>query len=166
MLIDLAIQYRKPEDKFIDLGTGTGCIGITLSKLFHYQGILVDNYDQTIKVTKHNILKHQVNLSIIKTDWLKCLEQINTQEYNVLLTNPPYLTTSEVNMFTNLKYDPIQALVGSVEQYYLPIAKVQHMFRLIIMEIHPAFTKQLLELFTTSKIYKDLNRMNRFLVVE
>ncbi|MDD6224468.1 MAG: peptide chain release factor N(5)-glutamine methyltransferase, partial [bacterium] len=78
--------------KIIDLGTGTGCIGITLKKkLPNTEVTLVDINPNTLEVTKQNVRNLQTEVAIIQSDFWNQI----TQKYHVVISNPPYIKTTE-----------------------------------------------------------------------
>ncbi|MCD4693836.1 peptide chain release factor N(5)-glutamine methyltransferase, partial [bacterium] len=123
LLVDeaLALGNRlKNEDvNFIDVGTGSGCIIISLknyfknNKNFHYFGL--DKYKKTLKIAKDNLQKNNLkNIKFKKSDLLKYFlkNKIELQKYNVLMANLPYLTKKQYKESLSIKKEPKRALVG------------------------------------------------------
>lgn len=85
-------QNFNSEIKIIDLGCGSGVIGITLKKLFNNVKVTcLDISDDALDLTKENSIKLNVDINIIKGDML---ENIN-DKYDVIVSNPPYIKTNE-----------------------------------------------------------------------
>ncbi len=76
----------------LDIGTGSGVIGITLKKKLPNAVVtLADISEEALKVAKYNADNLNADVNIIKSD---LLEQINDQ-YDVIISNPPYIKTNE-----------------------------------------------------------------------
>ena len=113
VLIETSLSKINTHDHYdiLDLGCGTGIIGITialerpLSKV-----ILIDQSEYAIQNTKDNQALHQVtNTTILKSDWLSALNQTR---FDVILSNPPYLEKNDPHLLQGLEDEPLDALVS------------------------------------------------------
>lgn len=78
--------------KVIDLGTGTGCIGITLKKKkINLDITLLDISEKALEVAKENAKNLDVDVNIIKNDMLEGI----TEKYDIIISNPPYIKENE-----------------------------------------------------------------------
>lgn len=78
--------------KVIDLGTGSGCIGITLKKKNPNLDVtLLDISEKALEVAKNNAELLEVDVELIKNDMLKNI----TDKYDIIISNPPYIKTNE-----------------------------------------------------------------------
>lgn len=78
--------------KIIDLGCGSGIIGITLAKELSSSIVTcLDINDDAIKLTKENAKLLGVDIEIKKGDML---EEVS-DKYDVIVSNPPYIATGE-----------------------------------------------------------------------
>ena len=75
--------------KILDLCTGSGCIGITLKKELNADVTLSDISKQALEVAKEN--SKDLDINIIESD---ILENI-TEKYDVIISNPPYISKNE-----------------------------------------------------------------------
>lgn len=76
------------EIKIADVGTGSGCLGITAALEVPNATVdLIDIDEDALKVAKHNVVLHTINISIIKANLLPN----NIKCYHILLCNLPYL---------------------------------------------------------------------------
>ena len=76
----------------IDLGTGSGAIGLTIKKrLPNVNVTLLDISDKALEVAKHNANKLELNVKFILNDMLENL----ANKYDVIISNPPYIKTNE-----------------------------------------------------------------------
>lgn len=84
--------FSKKELSIIDLGTGTGCIGITLKKhLPHVKVTLVDIDSNTLQVTRENAKNLNTEVEIIESDFFTNINQ----KFDVVISNPPYIKDNE-----------------------------------------------------------------------
>lgn len=121
LMIDLVInQYDKNSKlNILDLGTGSGIIGITLSKIFTNSKITITDISlKALQVANKNIKKHKVkNIKSLESNWF---DKINKDEkFDLIVTNPPYISINDKNLDNpELKYEPKSALVALDEGYY------------------------------------------------
>ena len=80
--------------KILDLGTGSGCIAISLAKnLPNAEIFALDISENALKTARKNADLNQVNLKFIETDILN-LEEL-TGKFDVIVSNPPYVREME-----------------------------------------------------------------------
>lgn len=97
--------------RILDIGTGSGCIGITLAKeLPNAQVTLMDVSPKALEMARYNAKENGVEVQAILQDVL-ALEQLPAQ-YDVIVSNPPYVRNLEkVEIKKNvLDYEPYLAL--------------------------------------------------------
>ena len=93
-LVNRTIKYIKqyiPNPKIVDLGTGSGCIAITLSKELDVSVDAVDISDKALEVAKQN---NEMNKGKVTFYQGNMLEPLN-KKYNVIISNPPYISRNE-----------------------------------------------------------------------
>jgi release factor glutamine methyltransferase len=92
-MVELLKKLALPRSpKIADVGTGTGCLGITAALEIHPS--IVDLYDidsGALAVARHNEHMHELNLEVHKRDLLN--RPVRTG-YDVILANLPYVPTS------------------------------------------------------------------------
>lgn len=98
--------------RVLDVGTGSGCIPITLAK--YLPGALVTSWDiseEALLVAKRNSCRHNVIVRFEQKDVLTTSPVIQEQ-YDIIVSNPPYITEKEkVDMDANvLEWEPGLAL--------------------------------------------------------
>jgi release factor glutamine methyltransferase len=89
-------KREKAELKLIDIGTGSGCIPVTLKKkLPHSEVTAVEVCSETIFTATENALVHQTGINFILLDFLNetCWNQLG--KYDVIISNPPYIKKNE-----------------------------------------------------------------------
>ena len=112
-LIEKALSKINVQDAYdiLDLGCGTGIIGITIALERPLSKItLIDQSEHAIQNTKDNRALHQAtNVMIQKSDWFNALDQTR---FDVILSNPPYLEENDPHLLEDLKHEPINALIS------------------------------------------------------
>lgn len=91
-LVDLALS--EPFERVLDLGTGSGCILVTLLALRSAAtGHGIDISEPALAVARQNALHHAVaeRAELYLSDWFGC---INAQ-FDLIVANPPYVTATE-----------------------------------------------------------------------
>jgi release factor glutamine methyltransferase len=99
--------------KLLDLGTGTGCILITLlAELPRAEGVGTDISEGALGLAAANAERHGVGprASFLRADWLDGVEG----KYDLVLSNPPYIASGEIEALAEdvALYDPHLALDG------------------------------------------------------
>jgi len=168
LIIDIAKKYG-PYNKAIDIGTGSGNIAIVLSKKKIVKHIdALDISKQALDVAKYNGSQYNIkNINYLQLDFL-----INdlTQKYDLIVSNPPYISNSEYkNLEDHIKfYEPKIALTDGKNGliFYKFFAKNLHKIlkpqAKAIIEIGIESTKRKInKLFLENNYhcawYKDLN---------
>ena len=113
-LVDIiADENRHKKDLHIlDCGTGTGCIAIALGREFPFASVKgIDISDEALKVARENARALRVAVTFEKEDILS-LPSDSDAEYNIIVSNPPYITEHEKAGMENnvLDYEPHTAL--------------------------------------------------------
>ena len=115
-LVSCSVNHH-PSFRIIDIGTGSGCIAISLAKLLKNSIVTaVDISEKALEIAKKNAETNGVNVNFIKDDILnpKNPELIDKQ-FDIIVSNPPYVCDSEkTEMRANvLDYEPSSALFVS-----------------------------------------------------
>ena len=83
--------FTEPVD-IIDLGCGSGVIGLTLEKKVSTKSVdLVDISPKALAVTYKNCVKHSSMANLINSNMFEKVEK----QYDVIISNPPYIKTTE-----------------------------------------------------------------------
>ena len=115
--LDLAAQngWRDQPLDLLDLGTGTGCILVTLlAELPQARGFGTDISAGAIAVAAENARRHgvAVRASFLAADWLDCIDG----KFGLIVSNPPYLAASEMaSLQPEIAHDPRHALDGGAD---------------------------------------------------
>lgn len=114
-LVNWIIQDTNKDEQcsIMDVGTGSGCIAITLKNaLLNTKIHAIDNSPKALETAKKNALMNQVDISFSQIDFLEKKVWKNLGRYDIIVSNPPYVRNMEkVEMKKNvLNYEPEIAL--------------------------------------------------------
>lgn len=104
-------NYSNKQISILDIGTGTGCIPISLAKELNNAVIsAIDVSEKAIEIAKKNAIENQVNINFITKDILQTTN-LNTQ-FDIIISNPPYVRNVEKKEINNnvLENEPHLAL--------------------------------------------------------
>jgi len=176
---------------FIDIGTGSGCIAITLTKLlagfrFQVSGFRFyasDISKKSLVVAKKNAKFNGVDNNIkffngdLLTPLIKKLKTENCNLTTIILANLPYLTPAQIKKSPTLKFDPKLALSAGPDglKYYRQLFKQILQLKLqkfiLLCEIDPSqksIIKRLAKIILPPhklELKKDLRGHNRLAVI-
>ena len=104
-------SFDTSQKTVLDLGTGSGAIGLSLSKERKDWGVFCSDISfDAIKVARKNKYKNEVDAIFINSDWLEAYAD-NT--FDIIVSNPPYIDPDDPRIHSDgLKYEPIHALIS------------------------------------------------------
>lgn len=102
---DINYPYR-----FIDLGTGSGCVIISLLREYkNASGVAIDICKKALTIAKKNAKELEDRITFVCSDWL---EQFRPNEDDIIVSNPPYIRDDYPLDSSVTEYDPSLALYG------------------------------------------------------
>ncbi len=114
LLVDYLIKIFKEKNiSILDIGTGTGCIILSLLNNLNYcSGLGIDISSHAIKVAKENSVKFRLGNRIKFLN--KSFVNIFNQKFDLIVSNPPYIEKKDLkNLCEDIKrYEPRIALDG------------------------------------------------------
>ncbi|MCR4880521.1 MAG: peptide chain release factor N(5)-glutamine methyltransferase [bacterium] len=110
--IETAKGYSSP--KILDIGTGTGCIGIMLKKKLNNATVVsCDISEKAIEIAKQNAEKIAPDITFVQSD---IFSNIN-EKFDIIVSNPPYIPPKEKsNIQKEVTFEPSSALYTTDEQ--------------------------------------------------
>ena len=113
MVDKLTKIYKNKNISILDVGTGSGCILISLlSELKFSHGVGIDISSKALVIAKNNAKKHKINNNLKFVN--RCFTNYFTKKFDLIVSNPPYIMTKEINNLDDdiKKYEPKIALDG------------------------------------------------------
>lgn len=108
-------KYFNNEIKILDIGTGSGCIAITLNKLLYNSRVTaVDISKNALDVARENNKINNTDVNFIESD---VFSNIN-DKYDVIISNPPYISYDEDIMDVVYNNEPHMALYADDNGLY------------------------------------------------
>jgi len=98
----------------LDIGTGSGCIAITLNKEVDSNVDAVDISDEALMVAKENNKINNTNVNFYKSDVFSNVKG----KYDVIISNPPYISYDEKIMDIVYNNEPHMALFADNNGLY------------------------------------------------
>ena len=179
-LVELAAQACKPNAKILDIGTGSGCIAISLSKKLPEAEVHAwDISEVALEVAKQNNEQLSASIHFEQHDILT-YQATGEEAFDLIISNPPYIAESEkAEMEPNvLAWEPSIALFVPDNDPLLFYRRIGELaLRMLtpngklFFEINRAYgdaTKQLLcnQGYKNIHIQKDLSGNDRFVYAE
>jgi len=181
ILIELSLEYiqKKKAKSLLDLGTGSGCIPITLLYNSEIERVrAVDISNNAIVIAQQNAIailptQKQKHIDFQLGDILNYKDD-NT--YDVITSNPPYIPSKELaDLAIDLSFEPRGALDGMEDglTFYRDIAQIlkKNMKKTgaAFLEIHSTLADQSMKIFNNdglqSELYLDLAQKPRVIKV-
>lgn len=161
--------------RIIDIGTGSGCIAISLKKnLPATEVFALDISKASIEVASANAALNQVDIHFIQAD---IRDFATRQKFDVIVSNPPYITLREKEKMEDhvLEHEPHSALFVPNEKplvFYEAIADFAWAtlsdFGLLFFEINADMGKETIEMlaaksFINIELKKDMQGRDRMI---
>ena len=113
-VVEYASKYFEKKLEIADLGTGSGCIAVALSKKLDVHVDAVDISRKALVVAKKNIIKNNSNVTIHYGNMLNPL----SKKYDIIISNPPYISKDEEIMDVVKQNEPHKALYADNNGLY------------------------------------------------
>lgn len=179
-LVDIVIKNTQNQVvKILDIGTGSGCISISLAKNLALAEVsAIDISENALQIAIENALLNNVKVQFIQKDILNTGQL--TQKYDIIISNPPYVKEDEKKEMNRnvLEYEPALALfVSNIDPliFYKKIALLafNHLNDqgILYLEINQSLGKEMIELvkhigFKEVNLKKDFLGNDRFILAE
>lgn len=172
----LQIMNEQPNKiwRVLDIGTGTGCIPITIKKEFPLADIsAIDVSKEALQIAKENAVNLEADVLFIEKDILKTNDLAN---YDIIISNPPYVRNLEKAEIKKnvLEFEPHLALFVEDDDpliFYRKIAQLAHQFLnvngFLFFEINQYLGKEMEEMmkeyFSDIELKKDILQNDRMM---
>jgi release factor glutamine methyltransferase len=116
LLVEIALANIAASDapRILDLGTGSGCIAITLAfECQQAQVSAVDMSEAALAVARRNAGQLDINLRLLHSDWFSVLAR---ECFDLIVANPPYVAAADPHLAAgDLRHEPLAALSSGVD---------------------------------------------------
>lgn len=112
--ISLAKKYFPPKIDILDLGTGSGCIAITLKKHLESNIDALDISNKALSIARKNAQNNNVKINFLNKD----IATYQEKQYDLIISNPPYISEEEEIMDLVKNNEPHIALYAKDNGLY------------------------------------------------
>lgn len=176
-LIELIKKKAKESPKrILDIGSGTGCIALSLAKLYPDAEIIsIDISSGALELSEENRISNQINnVSFLE---LNILDELPKGKFDLIVSNPPYIADNEINdLEPELKEnEPLEALSDYGDGYTFyrrfndTFINMVNQSYLIALEYSDKQEEELMNMFRNNfnniEISKDLNNTYRYMFI-
>ena len=180
LIVEIANNFIKKNEvkNILDLGTGSGCILLSILKENKMiNGLGIDLSKEAINIAQKNSKKLQVEKqsNFLISNWM---ESINFK-FDIVVSNPPYIPSKDIKKLSKdvKKFDPLISLDGGEDGlscYRLIVKDLKRVITknaIIIIEIGCNQSKLVEEIFKKNdfklvKKYNDINGLDRVLTFQ
>ena len=114
LIEEILKNYSKNDTlSVLDIGTGSGCIVLSLLKLFkNFKGVAIDISKKALNVAKYNAKMHQLDNRV--KFFKSSVDNFFKGKYDLIVSNPPYINNKSLKYLDEgiFKYEPNVALEG------------------------------------------------------
>ncbi len=179
VLVDSAVKLTLDQNySGIDIGTGSGCIAISLAKKYpSSEWTAVDISEDALAIARHNALVNKVsNIQFIQSD---LLDRVNMKSIDLITANLPYIGQTKFSGVTESarKFEPNIALFSGQDglDLYRKLSKQlknqKIIFKYLLAEFADDQSQSLIQVFRKDfpdrnyQVVSDLNNKERILLI-
>lgn len=173
----VADNAKKNTISILDIGTGSGCIAVSLKKLLPQAHIAaMDVSSKAIETAQKNAAALQAEVDFLNIDFLNSLQRNTLGQYDIIVSNPPYIPFDEKNKLAkNVKdFEPAEALFVPDKRPLVFYEEIIHFSKnhlapqgVVYCELHKTHAYETEKLFnaffTQVELRKDMNGNERML---
>ena len=109
---ETAIKHKSR--RILDLGTGTGCIAITLALECPDASVFaIDAHEATLNVAQANAQRLDADVRFLHSDWFAA---VGGEKFDLIVGNPPYIAAEDAHLTQgDLRFEPPAALASGAD---------------------------------------------------
>lgn len=116
ILVETALKSVAADTvRFLDLGTGSGCVAVALAHALQKEGrtvrgVAVDASTEALRVAERNIARHGLTerIELRCSDWFSAIQEL--ERFDLIVSNPPYIAPGDTAISLELHHEPPSAL--------------------------------------------------------
>jgi release factor glutamine methyltransferase len=152
-------NYNSDPLTVLDLGTGSGCLAVTLAvelkkRQRRVDILATDLSGDALDIAAENALRHGVteDIAFLESSWFSALDQ-NEDLFDLIISNPPYISLKEQNLPRDLRHEPQEALfsgidgLNDIEELISKASSFLKTGGLFLCEIGESQKREIMELF-------------------
>jgi release factor glutamine methyltransferase len=107
----LKLRGRPAGLRILDLGTGSGCIAVSIAKLLPQASVWAADISlPALQLAKENARRHKVKIKFLRSDIFSGLEK-KQDKFDLIISNPPYISRGEFGgLAKEISFEPVSAL--------------------------------------------------------
>ena len=159
-------RFPVEELRILDVGTGSGCIGISLKRRIRKASVsAIDNSENALAVAKKNSEKLGTPLDLVTMDFLDKEAKASLGKFDIVVSNPPYIPRADASTLDRhvVEHEPGTALFVPGDDaviFYRELAEFgsSHLTEggMIYAEMHPEHSQKVKEVFEAAQFIVDL----------
>lgn len=180
-LVYRVVEECEPKPRILDVGCGSGAIAISLAKAIEGSEVwALDLSKEALAVSRENNLRLEGRVNIVDGDALNGIENYVDGEFDIIVSNPPYIPyNEECDMRTNVvDYEPHMALFVDDDEpliFYRKIARSALMLMpsggLLYFEVHESLWSDVVDIlremgYIGVTMCRDINEKPRIVCAE
>lgn len=179
-LVEMMIKEIPADAHILDIGTGSGCIAVSLSKAFPDAGVTAwDISEEALLIARQNNDRLGGNVRFLRQDVFAYMPD-GKEYYDVIVSNPPYVTESEKQAMERnvLDWEPFSALFVSDNDPLLFYRRIAELCRGMLVpggrlyfEINRAYGEATAAMlcgqgYVNLRVLKDISGNDRIVIAE
>ena len=159
LLVELTLAHL-PTDQVVDvldLGTGSGCIAITLAlERPHARITAVDQSTTALAVAQHNADQLHAHVEFLPSDWFSAL---SGRYFDLIVSNPPYIAAADPHLARgDVRFEPLSALASGQDGF----DDLRHLIHVSSAHLKPGGTLLLEHGYDQAEAVRSLLRAHHF----
>ncbi|MDP2265615.1 MAG: peptide chain release factor N(5)-glutamine methyltransferase [Thiobacillus sp.] len=158
LLVELALARLPPDQPLdvLDLGTGSGCIAITLALQRPLARMTaVDRSNEALAIAQHNADDLNAHIEFLTSNWFSALDK---RSFDLIVSNPPYIAATDPHLARgDVRFEPMSALAAGHDG----LDELRHLIPAACAHLNPGGSLLLEHGYDQAEAVQALLRMNK-----